>query len=207
MYNKSYYGHIFFGNIIYKNMIKESIKKPYNYEYDMTETYKKTDKALDNDMYTSLLKYNSGFCQYNHKKSNNIELNDNEKKIYNDIEKAYNKVEPLSYSINLFHGFELGMKYPKFEKNKETNFNFILSKTPSWYVANFFARTCSYSLINKYMYILYPKNSKHLSIDVRSEKTEEYEYLAINEKLRYIDNVYHITLWPLSFNIYYIFKG
>ena len=204
MYSKSYYFHILFGNKIYKDYIRQAINLPFNYDYDMKETYEKTNKILKGDLYMSILKYNSGYCQYNHKKSNGLELDDYEKKIYTDIEEAYNKVEPLSYPLRLFHGFELGLKYPKFEKNKEIKFDIILSKTPSWHVANFFARNNLW--INRYMYVIYPEKSKHISIDVREKNNNEYEYLAINEKLTYLDKVYHITLWPLSLSIYYVFK-
>ena len=203
MYNTTYKYNLLFGNNLYTKLIKTAIYRPYEYPFDMKEINEKSEKALKDDSYLSMVKYNSGYCKYNHLKSNGIEMNDRDKKIYNDIQTAYDKVEPLSYPINLFHGFELGMKYPKFEKNNVIQFDFILSKTPSWQVANFFAsHNCN--LINKYMYILYPPNTKHLSIDIRLNFNNEYEYLAINEKLRYIDKVYHLSLWPLSLNIYLI---
>lgn len=204
MYNKAYYGHFIFGTSKYKNSILNSIKTPFDHEYNMTEIYEKTHKIAIGDLFMGLMKYNAGYCQYNYKKSKNIELNDHENKIYNSIKGAYDKVEPLSYPINLFHGFEKDMKYPKFEKNKTINFDFILSKTPSWHVANFFARATGW--INRYMYVIYPPNTKHLSIDVRLKNNNEYEYLAMNEKLTYKDKIFHITLLPFSINIYYVFE-
>ncbi len=100
----------------------------------------------------------------------------------------------------------MGLKYPEFKKNQVTNFDIILSKTPSWHVSNYFARN-NFTFINRYMYIMYPANTKHLGINIRTKINEEYEYLAVNEKLKYIDNVYHVSLlpWP-QIHIYYIFE-
>ena len=40
--------------------------------------------------------------------------------------KSIKLVKPISYSINLFHGFEWFLTYPKFIKDQIINFNFLL---------------------------------------------------------------------------------
>jgi len=125
--------------------------------------------------------------------------------MYTNIVKSVKLVKPISYPINLFHGFEWFLSYPKFIKDQVISFNFCLSKTPSYHVAAFFAKGTN-RFIQRYMYVRYPAETKHLSPDVRKEFNDEYEYLSVNEQLKFVGTVYQISLWPLpSLSIYYVF--
>lgn len=187
--------------------VKADVLKPYDTQFDMKEIRDNTERIYDynEQLYSSLVKYNAGNCGFNEKKSKNIELNEKESEMYANIVQSIKLVKPISYSINLFHGFEWFLTYPKFIKDQIINFNFCLSKTPSYHVAAFFAKA-SNVFIQRYMYVRYPAETKHLCPDVRTASNDEYEYLSVNEKLKFVDTVYQISLFPLpSLSIYYVF--
>lgn len=187
--------------------VKADVLKHSNTPFDMKEIRDNTERIYDynSELYSSLVKYNAGDCGFNEKKSKNIVLNEKESSMYDNIVNSIKLVKSISYSINLFHGFEWFLTYPKFIKDQIINFNFCLSKTPSYHVAAFFAKA-SNRFIQRFMYVRYPINTKHLCPDVRQEINDEYEYLSVNEKLKFVDTVYQISLWPWPFlSIYYVF--
>lgn len=195
-----------------------------NANYDMTEIRNKTDKALeyDNESYCSIVKYMGGYCWLNSKLNkgerpysfgmfnNNkntqdwTKLDDVEKHIYNNINKTINNVESLSYSINLFHGFELYSNYG--EKywiiDKIFSMKSFISKTPSIKVARNFAYNHN-NLQPKLLLVHYSKESKHINLDIRPHN-EEYEYLTkSDEKLKLI-KICRLFVFPFIMETYYI---
>lgn len=204
-YNNKTYLNWFFTFGDYKNLedVKSDVDKSYLTCYDMNEGRNNTEKLYDYNfkLYNSLLYYsvgdyyNFGDSEFNRKKSEGRILTGKDNAIYNNIIQSIQLIEPISYSINLFHGFEWFLTYPKFVKNQIITFNFCLSKTPSYHVAAFFAKQ-SNPFIQKYLYVKYPKNTKHLCPNFRKEFDDEYEYLAVNEQLQFIDTVYQFSLLP-----------
>ena len=196
-----------FGDYYNLRDVKADVLKPADTPFDMKEIRDNTERIYDynESLYSSIVKYNAGDCGFNEKKSKNIELNEKETDMYANIVQSVKLVKPISYSINLFHGFEWFLSYPKFVKDQIINFNFCLSKTPSYHVAAFFAKG-SNMFIQRYMYVRYPSETKHLCPDIRKEVNDEYEYLSANEKLKFVDTVYQISLWPWPcLSIYYVF--
>lgn len=193
----------------YNNLrdVKTDVLKPYDTNFDMTEIRYNTERIYDynSKLYYSLVKYNAGDCWFNERKSQGKILVGDDHKMYDNIINSIKRVKPISYSINLFHGFEWFLSYPKFKKDRIIDFNYCLSKTPSYHVAAFFAQQ-SNKFIQRYMYVKYPAGTKHLCPDIRRQFYDEYEYLSVNEKLKFVDTVYQISLlpWP-SISIYYIF--
>lgn len=163
----------------------------------VAEVRNKTNKLFENNLndyandYSNIVSYIAGKCHLNCKLSTNESLDESEQKILNSINKSVDRVEPLSYSVNLFHGFE---KRTNYNENKWTNGKTFsvpgfLSKTPSFKVATKF--TPSYNHVQfKYLIVKYPIGSKHISLDIHSKGNEEYVYIThSNEKLLLVDVV------------------
>jgi hypothetical protein len=196
-----------FGDYTNLKKIKADVLRPYNVDFDMSEIRYNTARLYDNsyNLYYSLVKYCAGDCWFNEKKSQGKILLGNDRKMYNNIIDSIKLVKPISYSINLYHGFEWFLTYPNFIKDTIIDFNYCLSKTPSYHVASFFAQQ-SNKHFQRYMYVKYPAGTKHLCPDFRREFYDEYEYLSVNEKLKFVDTVYQISLWPWpSISIFYVF--
>ena len=168
--------------------VQTDVLKPAETVYDMKEIRENTERIHDynTNLYSTMVKYNAGHCGFNEKKSQGKMLVGKDKQMYLDIVECIKLVKPLGYPINLFHGFEWFLTYPKFVKDQIITFNFCLSKTPCYHVAAFFAKaTCWFSwFIQRYMYVRYPAGTKHLSPDIRLGFNDEYEYLSVNEKLK-----------------------
>ncbi len=207
--NNTFFNWFFtFGDYNNLQEIKKDVEKPYDNIYNMEEVRTNTEDIwnLNSELYHTIIQYNSGHCEFNEKKSQGKMLFGKNKKMYLNMIESIKIVKPISNSINLFHGFEWFLSYPKFIKDKIITFNFCLSKTPCYHVAAFFAKTRN-PFVQRYMYVKYPAGTKHLSPDVRMGFNDEYEYLSVNEKLKFIDTVYQISLlpWP-SISIYYVFQ-
>ncbi len=187
--------------------VRSDVLKPPDTHFDMSEIRTNTERIYDYNekIYNTLVKYNAGNCGFNERKSQGKMLVGKDKQMYENIVEAIKLVKPISYSINLFHGFEWFLTYPKFIKDQVITFNFCLSKTPSYHVAAFFAKATNWFL-HRYMYVRYPAETKHLSPDIRYGFNDEYEYMGINEKLKFVDTVYQISLLPFPcLSIYYVF--
>ena len=133
--------------------------------------------------------YICGNCWCNMKLTNNCKLSEIDLKIYDIINEIVNNVKELTYPITLFHGFE---KFTNYDENNwhigdAILFKGFLSKTPSFDVANNFARM--YNFFNrKILVVKYPIGSKHIGMNIRHPDDQEYEYLTkSNEKLKLID--------------------
>ena len=75
--------------------------------------------------------------------------------------------------------------------NGEFVFKGILSKTVSFKIAKQFSLGQNY--FNPHYFIFYyPKNSKHVGLDIKPEKYDEYEYLMKRYFYPYPLKLYHI---------------
>lgn len=163
-----------------KKYIKNIIDKQ---DLDMTEVRTKTDLALKNypDLYWGVMRWISGCCWSNSLITNGYEseLLDIDKQIISSINKSIKLVESINKPLVLFHGFE------KFSNYKEDNlqvgkiFKFpgILSKTSKFDIAKQFANTQNY-FQPKFLIVFYPKGSKHIGLDIKPTKYDEYEYIG-----------------------------
>ncbi len=206
--NNKYFNWFFtFGDYHNLKDVRADVFKSAYTPFIMKEIRDNTERIYDynTDLYSTIVKYNAGDCGFNEKKSKNEILNQKEQTMYDNIVESIKLVKPISYSINLFHGFEWFLTYPKFIKDQIIHFNFCLSKTPSYHVAAHFAKTRN-PFWQQYMYVRYPTGTKHLCPDIRFDFNDEYEYLAVNEKLKFVDTVYQISFlpWP-CLSVYYVF--
>lgn len=185
------------------NNIKSKINNDNKNLAHLNEIRKETTETLKNtEHYQSLVEYNKGNYKWNHKLSNGIELDEKEKKMHDDHVKSYDLIGYYTNNINLLHGFEDGMYYPNININNIYKFNWCLSKTHSWAIAD------KYSYNNKFLYVIYNNISKHICVDERTADEDEYEYLGINETLRCIDIVYQLSIFPkISLRTYYIMSN
>lgn len=179
-----------------------------NEKLDMTELRFKTHKIFENDNhiedYKNVFSYMKGCCQLNYKLSLNESLFENEQNILNSINNSVDRVEPLSYPVTLFHGFELLTKYNEnnWKVGQTISIPGFLSKTPSLDVATKFASKFN-SLHVKYLVVKYQVNSKHINLDIHDKENEEFEYLThSNEKLMLTDVVKKFN-FPFM-NVFYI---
>lgn len=191
-------------------LVKDAIKKK---DFDMNLA-RKYSKVLEkySDLYTSNVSYNAGNCQINKKLSNDISLTDNDEIMINNIKESIKKIASLPYSINLFHGFEIYTKYSTlwWRKNQKIYFNHALSKTPSFEIAEGFAKDFSLwsTFYRKFLFVKYKKNhenNKHICLDIRFN--DEYEYMRGFEHLTFIDIVYQISLKDFIINKFYVMKS
>lgn len=185
--------------------IKSLISEP---NFDMSEVRKNTESVLlhKNQDYTNITSYIAGNCWLNSKLTTGIELNNYDKKIYESINNTVKNVIPLSYAINLIHGFELFTNYNEksWRVGKTISIPGFLSKTPSFEVASRFASMYD-KYLQKYMIVIYPEGSQHISLDIRPND-EEFEYLTFsNEKLKLV-RIAKLYKFP-HMSIFYVFKS
>ncbi len=175
----------------------------------MKEIIFKTNKVLENkndpqtlNEYSSLMQYISGNCWINDKLSLNIKLNEKDIKMQKNIHSILNKVEPLSFPITLFHGFEPFTHYRE-EEWKIGNIIRIpgfLSKSLSFNIAYRFAQAQNI-MDCKFLIVKYPKNTKHINLNIRPFD-QEYEFLTYsNEKLKLVD-IKHYLNYPQYLTFY-----
>jgi hypothetical protein len=134
------------------------------------------------------MQYISGNCWINDKLSMGIELNEKDIQMRNNIHSILDKVEPLSFPITLFHGFERFSYYGEnnWKIGDIINIPGFLSKSLSFNIAHRFAQ--SENFMNcKFLVVKYPKNTKHITLNIRPFD-QEFEFLTYsNEKLRLIE--------------------
>jgi hypothetical protein len=163
-------------------------------DLDMRELRTKTEKATsDPDLYSGIIKWISGNCWLNSLITNGYKnhLSDIDKQIINSIDKSIELVEPMSKPLVLFHGFETYSNYN--EKDFKVGYTFtfqgILSKTTCFRIAQSFAQSQNY-LQPKYLVIYYPSGSKHLGLDTKPPKYDEYEYIGKSGETFVVKKIY-----------------
>ena len=116
--------------------------------FDMTESIENTDQVLNNNnhYHKALTSYIAGDCYYNGKLSHNLQLTDEEQIAADNLDALVLQTKPLSKPINLFHGFEAGLRYgdDKWRIGDQISFPFHLSKTPAYWVAQRFTNHFSW---------------------------------------------------------------
>lgn len=168
-------------NDLMDNMLIESIL--ITQDLDMEELRTKTEKATDINinLYSDIVKWIQGNCWLNALITNGYEthLSVIDKQIINSINRTIELVEPMSKSLVLFHGFESYSNYNEKDFKVGHNFTFpgILSKTTCFRIAQCFAQSQNY-LQPKYLVIYYPPGSKHIGLDIKLPKYDEYEYIG-----------------------------
>ncbi len=170
-----------------KKFIQEIIDSQ---DLDMKELRKKTDLALNDkpDLYSGVVKWVAGCSWYNSLISNGYEseLLDIDKDIISSINKSVEIVEPIEKPLVLFHGFEKFSNYKEdtLVEGNEYIFPGILSKTSNFEIAKQFAQSQNF-LQPKYFVVFYPSGSKHIGLDIKPIKYDEYEYISKqNEKFK-----------------------
>ena len=179
------------------NTTVENIIKTPN--LNMTEVWENTNKTIgdDNHLYTCLLSYVSGNCWLNSKLSNGLQLEGKDKEIYDGVNKIAKDVDPLSYPVTLFHGFEPHTNYNEstWKINGTIMIPGFLSKTPSFDVANKFSQMTSF-FNRKFLVVDYPVGSRHIGINVRHPSDPEYEYLTASGENLKLRQVYRKIIFP-----------
>lgn len=174
----------------------------------MKEIIEKTEKITneDNNLYHELTRYVSGFCWFNAKLSLGFNITEDEEKVINSINSLVDQVEPLSYPITLFHGFECYTNYGKYKVDSIVNLKGFVSKTISMDIAYQFA--FSQNQFNpKILVINYPAGSKHVHHDIRP-LSNEFEFLTKSDEkfiVKKIISYYDIqfpTLTPTFITFY-----
>lgn len=173
--------------------------------YDMTEIRTKSDKLENTSGYYDVISYMAGNCYVNSKLSNNKPLNTNDQKILNGINYLVSQVEPLSYAVRLFHGFELLTKYNEKLWRVGSNFQILgfVSKTPSFNVAHKFAHAYN-PYVPRFLVVSYPIGSQHVNIDMRNKSDEEYEYLTRSGETFVIEDIVTVIVLPKRFVFYFV---
>jgi hypothetical protein len=138
--------------------------------FDITETVNKTYAASDKNsslgLYNDLIRYNSGFCDFNQRLSHGLKLSEDDTQYSKNIDKLVELTEPTEKNLYLFHGFEFGMKYGenKWKPGDKVRFDFHLSKTPGYFIAM--------SFTNHFMLffgtIFHPFNTKNKNVFSRA---------------------------------------
>ena len=169
-------------NLIENNNIVK--KNPF-----MKEIIEKSEKIIknDKDIYNNLIRYISGFCWFNAKLSHGFKITDDEVNVINSINLIVEEVEPLSYPITLFHGFETYTNYPHCKIDSIINLKGFVSKTISFKIAYQFA----YSQNNsnpKFLIINYPIGSKHIHHNTRPY-CNEFEFLTKTDENFIVKNI------------------
>lgn len=197
-------------------------------EWDMKEAYA-ASKNISNSYQSSIISYMAGNCWINAKISNNnpidlqydiLKHNDRPENMpitKYDVEMVENlkmgvkQSTPLSYPINLFHGFEPFTRYhtENFSPGTIIHFRHALSKTPKYAVAQRFAIGVN-PYISRYLYVCYPPRSQHICLDVfdrrKDEASREYEHLSINETLK-VSSILCKIQWRLPYiSLFYVMK-
>ncbi len=182
----------------------DEVDKTIHSHPKMSEIITKSDKVIlknpEGDY--QLRRYVGGDCWLNGKLSHNIPLSDKEKTMISSIHSLLDEVEPLSYPVTLFHGFEYYTKYGSntWKRGDIIQIPGFLSKTLSYNIAFDFAFTHA-KLHLQFLIVKYPKESKHIHHNVRPFNNE-FEYLTYsNEKLR-IDDIFTIVQYPALLTFY-----
>ncbi len=182
----------------------DEVDKTIHSHPKMSEIITKSDKVIlknpEGDY--QLRRYVGGDCWLNGKLSHNIPLSDKEKTMISSIHSLLDEVEPLSYPVTLFHGFEYYTKYGSntWKRGDIIQIPGFLSKTLSYNIAFDFAFTHA-KLHLQFLIVKYPKESKHIHHNVRPFNNE-FEYLTYsNEKLR-IDDIFTIVRYPAVLTFY-----
>ncbi len=174
----------------------------------MKEIIEKTEKITEKDLdgYHDLTRYVSGYCWFNAKLSHGFKITEDEEKVINSINSLVDRVEPLSYPITLFHGFEYYTSYGNYEVGSIVNLKGFVSKTLSFNIAYQFA--FSQNQFNpKILVINYPPGSKHIHHDIRPF-SNEFEYITKTDEkfiVKKIISYYDIqfpTLTPTFITFY-----
>jgi len=189
--------------------IQKIISKP-----DMTDAYENS-AVLETDQYVSyyrkVISYMSGFCWINSKISNKFHLNAGDQAMVEAITEAQKVVKPFKRHVYLFHGFERLTYYGdhNWKVGQTIDFPWALSKTPVWTVAHKFARSYGFWswFMQKFMLVRYSPGSKHICLNVRPPETDEYEHLAIGERLTLKEIVYELQPFPPQIRKYYVFDA
>ena len=189
--------------------IQKIISKP-----DMTDAYENS-AVLETDEYSAYYKkivsYMSGFCWINSKISNKFHLNDGDQAMVRAISEAQKVVKPFKRNLYLFHGFERLTHYGdhNWKVGQIIEFPWALSKTPVWRIAYKFAESYEFGswFLQKFMFVRYPPGSKHICLNTRPPETDEYEHLAIGERLTLKDVVYEFQPFPPQIRKYYVFDA
>ena len=182
---------------------------------DMNELRNKTNKALDNNdkqypnLYMSITKWIAGNCWSNSLITNGYgsELFDIDKEIIFSINKSIELVEPIENQLVLFHGFEKFTDYKEdlFEVDKIFTFQGILSKSSYFEISRQFAQSENY-FQPKYIIVLYPKGSKHIGINIKPIKYDEYEYISKSGECLKLIRICKV-FYGLQQQIFYIFES
>ena len=168
-------------NDLMDNMMIESIL--ITQDLDMKELRNKTEKVItsNQDLYSGIFKWIIGNCWLNALITNgyNFHLSVVDKQIINSINKSIELIEPMSKPLILFHGFESYSNYNEkdFKVGYTFTFSGILSKTTCFKIAQCFAQSQNY-LQPKYLVVYYPIGSKHIGLDIKLPKYDEYEYIG-----------------------------
>lgn len=164
----------------------------------------------DSEIYTSCVKYNSGNCHWNADLSRGKVLGMQDQKDCNNIRTGLQMVKPLDSPVVLFHGLEPGLNYgiDMWKINSIYKFPFFLSKTLSWKVATFFALLSSQSkYFQRYLLCKYPKGSRHICLNIRTQYNDEFEFLAVDDTFKFTEKVYHFGLLPRpTLRVYYVME-
>jgi len=163
-------------------------------DLDLKELRTKTEKATSNpDLYSGIVKWISGNCWLNSLITNGYtnHLSDIDKQIINSINKSIELVEPMSKPLVLFHGFEIYSNYNEkdFKVGHTFTFQGILSKTTCFRIAQCFAQSQNY-LQPKYLVVYYSSGSKHLGLNTKLPKYDEYEYIGKSGETFVIKKIY-----------------
>ncbi len=183
-------------NILFSNRFMKEIISKTNQVLN-----KKDDEQTINE-YSSLMQYVSGNCWVNDKLSNQLNLDEKDIEMIKNIHSILDKVEPLSFSITLFHGFETYTYYRNENWKIGTVFQIpgFLSKTLSFNIANRFAQSENF-LNCQFLIVKYPENTKHINLNIRPFD-QEFEFLTYsNEKLKIVD-IIHILNYPQYLTFY-----
>lgn len=188
---KNLYKSIFFliSNLYYKITHNDLISNLYiekllsEQSQNMVELRTKTNKIMDSypDLYSGVVKWISGNCWLNPIITNGYKdkLSNTDLQIYDSISEAIKLVEPIEKPLVLFHGFEKFSNYDEmdFAVGKKFTFKGILSKTSFFPIAEIFAYSQNY-FQPKYFIIIYSSKSKHIGLDIKQPKYDEFEYIG-----------------------------
>ncbi len=173
---------------------------------DMLELRNKTELSINDDEYHSIVKWISfGECwKINPLLTNCYKLPEKLEQYVKFINSAVNKVIPIDNEIILFHGFELDTNYNETNLKLNNTFTFkgILSKTKLFRIAQQFA--LSQNIYQpKYFIFFYPKKSKHVGLNIKPQKFDEYEYISKSNEKFIVKKICKIIMYG-KLNTFYI---
>jgi hypothetical protein len=174
----------------------------------MKEIIEKTESVtnIDSVGHYYLTKYVRGCCLINAKLSKGFSISEDEIKLVNSINSVIDQVEPLSYPVTLFHGFEFYTKYSDYKVGDIIGVGGFLSKTLSFNVALSFSQ--SLNLLNPNLLIVhYPTGSKQVHHDIRPFNNE-FEFLTKSDEKLQVKNIINYydlknyNIIPVHFTFY-----